>query len=478
MMLWALLSAIAVLAVALLLAPLWRSPKRSAARAEYDAQVYRDQLAEVERDAQRGAITADQAQAARTEIARRLLTVSAAQDKASATVTAQAARAASKASRRGIAAFVGVAVPVAAFGVYLIVGSPHLPGRPAAEIRAQLPAQSDADINALVARLGDKLKDRPTDLQGWSLYARSLAGLGRFEEAVAAYRRATTLDPRDAELMSNFAEVQIFAARGTVTPEAAAALRATLALDPKEARARYYMGLAASQTGRTEEALTWWLALEADSAPDAPWRKLLGERIAKLAETDGLTPQQLAERRKQAGGVAQAAPPAAPGPTREDVEAAQSMSGADRTAMIRGMVARLAERLKDQPDDVVGWQRLARSYEVLGEPAKAREAHAQIARLRPDDIDALSGYAGAIARTLPRDAPIPAELTALGERILALDPRHAAALWFTGVARAEAGDPAGARERWTRLLAQLEPGTPQYVEVQKSLDALKKSAPK
>jgi cytochrome c-type biogenesis protein CcmH len=154
------------------------------------------------------------------------------------------------------------------------------------------------------------------------------------------------------------------------------------------------------------------------------------------------------------------------------------MSGADRTAMIRGMVARLAERLKDQPDDVVGWQRLARSYEVLGEPAKAREAHAQIARLRPDDIDALSGYAGAIARTLPRDAPIPAELTALGERILALDPRHAAALWFTGVARAEAGDPAGARERWTRLLAQLEPGTPQYVEVQKSLDALKKSAPK
>jgi cytochrome c-type biogenesis protein CcmH len=472
MTLWIVLFAVAALSMILVVAPLWRRGRHDMSRAAFDAQVYRDQLAEVERDAGRGALSPEEAAAARTEIARRLLATQADAADAEAPaghVSADAVRAASNASRRGIAAFVAVAVPVAAFGVYLIVGSPHLPGRPAAEMRAQLPERPGApDMTALVARLGEKLKDRPDDLRGWSLYARSLAGLGRFDEAVEAYRKARSLAPGDAETASRLAEAQIFAARGTVTPAAREALDETLALDPKEPRARYYMGLAASQAGKVEEALRIWLALEAESGADAPWSRVLADRIANAAAEGGVAPDRLAERRRQAADAA----PRALGPTADDVRAARSMSEEDRREMIRGMVGRLAERLKKEPDDVAGWQRLARSYDVLGEAEKARDAHAQLARLRPDDANVLAGYAAAVARTLPRDAPIPDALATLGDRILALDPAHAGALWFTGLARKQSGDAAGARERWTRLLALLAPDSPQHAEVRKSLDAL------
>jgi cytochrome c-type biogenesis protein CcmH len=65
------------------------------------------------------------------------------------------------------------------------------------------------------------------------------------------------------------------------------------------------------------------------------------------------------------------------GPTTSDVEAAGQMSAEDRAAFIRSMVQRLADRLKENPNDRNGWLRLARAYDVLGEKEKAREARAK-----------------------------------------------------------------------------------------------------
>ncbi|MBT5459680.1 MAG: c-type cytochrome biogenesis protein CcmI [Rhodospirillaceae bacterium] len=486
MTLWLILAGIAMVAIILLVAPLWRSPKHNPSRAAFDAQIYRDQLVEVERDADRGQISPEQAATARTEIARRLLAVTEGDaegnDNASAHMTAEGARDAARASRRGIAVFVGLAVPIAAFGVYMITGSPHLPSQPGLEAQARAPVKTPPapgeDTAKLVAQLGERLKDRPTDLRGWTLYARTLASLGRFADAATAYQRVITLSPQDAELRSRYAEIQIFAAQGTVSPAARASLEATLALDPKEPRARYYLGLAESQAGKLEEALSIWIGLESESGPDAPWNRLLGVRISRLAARTKVTPDALAARREQAAAKAGKAVTEAPrGPTSEDLKAAQSMTQKDRMGMIRGMVAGLSERLKSNPDDLAGWQRLARSYDVLGEAEKARDAYGHIAKLRPDDPVALAKYAASIARALPRDARIPKELMEIGDRILTLDPRHTGALWFTGVARAQTGDRAGARERWTRLLAELDPKSPQYADVKKSIEALDKTGP-
>ena len=342
-MIWAALALMTALAAALLLVPLLRRSGDAAPRTAYDREIYRDQLAEVERDAQRGLIGDAEAAAARTEIGRRLL--------------ASADRPEAPRARFGSARTViglAIAAPAAALALYLTLGAPELGKR-------TVPAPSD--LSSLVAQLADKVQERPNDARGWMLLGRTLRSLERFEAAANALGRAATLAPNDAGLAAEHGEVLSFVADGRITKEARDAFAAALRIDPREPRARYYLGLADAQDGNARGALERWLALDGDSPPDAPWRAMLAERIAQLQSELGIT----AENRGEA---------------------------------IRGMVERLAQRLQDQPDDADGWLRLARAYTVLGETEKARTALARLQTLRPDDADA-KALAAELARRQP-----------------------------------------------------------------------------
>jgi cytochrome c-type biogenesis protein CcmH len=463
---WIAIALVAAAALAMLLPPLLRRGPQDGPRAAYDARIYRDQLAEVERDAARGVITGAEAEAARTEIARRLL---AADDEAKAEAPQESRR-----TRSPIAALaVGLGVPALALAIYLAGGAPGLPGRAPDAVTAG----GAGNMEALVAELGEKLKSRPDDARGWALYARSLASLGRMAEAVPAFTRAASLDPENADVQSQLGEALSFAAGGTVTPRAAEAFGRALAIDAQEPRARYYLGLADRQAGRPRAALDRWLALETDAPADAPWRGVLTDRIAEVAAELQLDDAALAAlRRKAAEGAAPQAAKAPPGPGAADLEAAQSMSPEERSEMIRGMVGRLAERMKESPDDVAGWERLARSYRVLGEAGKARAALGEIARLRPEDVAAQTEYASALAQTLQPGDAVPAELAALSDRILILAPDHPGALFYAGLARAQAGDDAGARARWERLLRIVPADSPGARDLKRRLDALESPA--
>ena len=376
MTLWIVLAAMTAMALAMVLTPLFRRPAQAPGRGEFDAAVYREQIAELERDRERGLLDHAQAAAARAEIGRRLLATRAEQ---LPTPGAEAPHA----GFRVAAVAVGIGVPAGALALYLVLGAPFLAaGGSAATQPEAAAATAPPAIEAIVARLGEGLRERPDDAKGWALYARSLAGLGRFTEAVPAFRRAITLDAGNAGLSSRYAEALIFANDGTVTPAAHRAIEAALALDGGEPRARYYLGLADSQAGRRRMALERWLTLEAEAAEDVPWRPVLGRRIEQLARELGLDRAALADLRTRAGK--QAAPstgatPAPRGPSSADVAAARQMSPENRDAMIRAMVARLAERLEGAPDDLAGWRRLARAYVVLGEVDKARAARERIA---------------------------------------------------------------------------------------------------
>ena len=147
--------------------------------------------------------------------------------------------------------------------------------------------------------------------------------------------------------------------------------------------------------------------------------------------------------------------------------------------MINAMVERLAARLEQQPDDVEGWTRLGRSYGVLNQPAKAREAYARAVKLRPDDIGLKQGYAEAIIGAAGDDATAPpAEATALFRQILAAEPKNQMALWYVGLAEADSGHKEVARDLWSRLLAELPANAPGRDEVEQRLAALKTGAAK
>tara|TARA_Y100001936_G_scaffold254141_1_gene325591 strand:- start:27610 stop:29025 length:1416 start_codon:yes stop_codon:yes gene_type:complete len=467
------LAAMAAIALVLVLRPLLGPDENGSNRAEYDTQIYKDQLAELERDAARGIITEEAASAARTEIARRLL---AADEEAKVETTIE-----EPATGKATAIIVGITIPALTLSIYALTGSPHLQSQPGVETQAKAKAarkSNEPDLATIISELSARVKERPDDLEGWRLYARALAGIRRFADSVAAYQRATTLDPKNADLWSQLAEAQVSAAQGSVTPEARKSLEKALILEPREPRARYYVGLAAHQAGDIKQALKIWLQLEADSVANAPWRKVLGERIANTAKQNGVTSIALAKMRKtiRKSAVADSIDALAPGPTADDIKAAQEMSAKDRQEMIRGMVQSLAAKMEENPNNAEGWIRLGRSYEVLNEPAKSRDAYGKAAALKPNDLAVLTAYAGAIARAADQNAPLPPKLANVSERILSMQPTHGGALWFSGIAKFEAGDKMGAKERWTRLLAVLDPNGAQHAHVAERIKALEQPA--
>ena len=160
------------------------------------------------------------------------------------------------------------------------------------------------------------------------------------------------------------------------------------------------------------------------------------------------------------------------GPTRKDVAAAQSMSAEDRQTMIAGMVARLAARLEEQPDDLEGWVRLGRSYTVLRHHDKARDAMARAAKLAPKNVEILMLYGRAI-RSAAGEALTPASIAVM-RRVVALDGGIVEALWFVGRAEAESGNAAAARDHWEKAYAALPASSPDRAELRRRIDSLPK----
>ena len=382
------------LALAVLLLPLLARQRRAAGRETYNLAIYRDQLAELERDLERGLLDGKQAEAARAEIGRRILALG--PDEANTGTGA----------RHVAAAVIAVLLlPVAALLLYAHLGSPMLPDQPFAERRSAA-ARSVADnaahleMQEALAKLRAHLQKHPDDLTGQLLLARSELGLGRYQKAAEAYGRAAEMSGHRPDISGDWGEAQVLAAGGAVTGPAREAFTAALK-DPENApRARYYLALAQLQQGDARAALQAWVDLEADSPAGAEWLPLLRQRIAEAAGVLGLDPATV----KTSGGALRAdvakAQSSAPSPSAV-AAAAQASAGAspeEREAMIKAMVERLAVRLEQQPDDVEGWSRLGRSYMVLHRPDKAREAYARALRLRPDDPALKQGLAAAAAQ--------------------------------------------------------------------------------
>jgi cytochrome c-type biogenesis protein CcmH len=265
---FALMTGAAVLSV---LWPLGRTRKLAAA-GEADLAVYRDQLAEVERDRARGLLAAPEAEAARIEISRRLLAAGAA--------AAHEAPAAGALGRRRMTAVLALAgVPLVAIGIYAAVGSPGLPDAP---LRARLeksPEQMDAAM--LVRRVESHLAQNPKDGRGWELLAPIYLTLGRAGDAVQARTNALQLLGATAAREADLGEALVARADGIVSADARAAFERARKYESTNAKALFFLGLAAEQDGRAADAVAIWRELEARAAPGDRWRIAAQRRIAR-----------------------------------------------------------------------------------------------------------------------------------------------------------------------------------------------------
>jgi cytochrome c-type biogenesis protein CcmH len=363
-LLWIVLGCLTAIVLLVLLRPLAGSGANDIAPEAFDAAVYRDQLGEIESDRARGLIGEAEAEAARLEIARRLLRADSKE---------WASDRAAKSSSTKIVATLGVALalPVLALGLYLVYGSPRLPDQPLAA-RLEDPA-SDRNLEALVARVEARLREHPEEGEGWEVIAPVYLGWGRYSDAAQAYGEAIRLLGPSAKRLSGQGQALVLANNGVVTEEARRALDQALELDSTLVEPRILLTIAKEQDGQLAAAIADWKALLAKQQGDAPWREMVEKRIAEdeahlsgrpVAETDQTAP---AEGNQQAQ----------PGPSSEEIAAAQNMSPADRQAMIERMVRGLAARLDQQGDDLPGWLKLVRAYSVLDRKDDAQKALAR-----------------------------------------------------------------------------------------------------
>ena len=347
---------LALMTAAAIFAVLWPLGRHVAARKDDpDVLMYRDQLDEIERDHAAGLIGGGEAEAARVEVARRLI--------ARADAASEQAVPTSAWPRRIVAVAALVGVPLLAGVAYLALGSPGLPGQPLAG-RMGPPGQ-DTSIDVLVAQVEARLAQNPKDGRGWTVLAPVYLRIGRVDDAVTAYRNAIAFGNETAALLSGLGEAEVAVANGVVTQSAKEAFDRAAKLDPQDVKARYFIGLAAEQDGRPAEAAETWRAMLTSAPADAPWASFVRNALTRV----------------EASSVG--------GPSAADVAAAAKLDDAQRGEMIQSMVAGLAERLKTDPANTEGWLRLLRSYMVLGERDKARAAVVDARRALQADPDKL-----------------------------------------------------------------------------------------
>lgn len=341
MVFWSSVAILAALVTLALVRPLLRPVSEAEAPRTGDIEVFKDQLKEIDADLERGTITSIEAEAAKTEVSRRLLRAAQFEDGKSAPEAAPQTGLALKLSY-AVMAF----LPLASLAIYVSNGAPYLPAQPlSARLAAPVERSSTGD---LIAKVEARLRENPDDGRGWEVIAPVYMAQRDYAKAAEAFQNVMRISGETADRLYNFADARIRSQNGLVPDDARAALKSSLAKDPAKKEARIWLAIAKEQNGDLKGAADDFRALIAE-APDSPWRTALETRLAAIDPS-----------------VKKVEPPAA-----------ASAAGGDQQAMINTMVDRLAERLKTDGKDADGWAKLIRSYSVLGRADEAAKALAK-----------------------------------------------------------------------------------------------------
>lgn len=371
---WTAAAVISLVVAAIFIKALRREAPGDDGAAALDANVYRDQLREIDRDLTRGVVVEDEAKRLRSEVARRLL----------AADRAGAAPVIGRTGPSSILVIAALALVIAAgFGGYAILGQPGYGDLPLktriqvaeerraarsdqAALEAALPPRPplqavDPDFLILVEKLREAVLKRPDDLQGQTLLARNEANLGNLTAAYKAQARVIELKGADAtevDLLTQ-ATLMVQAADGQVSPEAEALFARVLARNPKNDTALFFTGIVNIQVGRYDLAFRYWREVIETAPENSPWKPEVRAQILGLAEMAGVR-YQLPEQTGLSG------------PSADDVQAAQDMTPQERQEMIRGMVEGLNDRLASEGGTAEEWARLIGALANLGETDRAQ----------------------------------------------------------------------------------------------------------
>lgn len=261
---WGLAGLLLILAALILLVPLLRGGRTAAdQRAVLNRAGYRERLADARGRAERGELDASALALAEAEAARSLL--------------ADSQPGAELPSRRGLRLGIGVALaaPLLALGLYLALGA-----GPALQLSQRLAAPPSSP-QALLADLQAAVRLQPQATDNWYLLARAYAGLGRYQDAVAAFEQVIQRDGRRPEVLGQLAQARFFATGRRLDAGTQALADEALAANPGEPTTLGLLGMAAYEQGRYAAAAGYWQRLVAVLPPADPLRQALAEGVAR-----------------------------------------------------------------------------------------------------------------------------------------------------------------------------------------------------
>lgn len=285
---WVICGAMLILALYFVLPPALRSEAAKAkdddARRDANIAVYRDQLKELEADRRNGIVSDEQYAQDRDDIERRLL-----EDTANNPVTTKSAAKISAMTRKH-AYMVGIGLALVAVIFYLRVGTPEgitnaaTPATTSAPSTTAPPAsgqRSQAQIEAAVAALAERLKSNPSDVQSWTMLARSYGSMERWGEAAGAYAKVTELSPDNADLWVDYAFVSAMANGRSLKGQPTELVNRALKIDPNNGKALGLAANAAFEAKEYKKSIDYWERLAKQVPPDSEIAKTITERIAE-----------------------------------------------------------------------------------------------------------------------------------------------------------------------------------------------------
>lgn len=342
--------------------------RRLRQRSGSESSVYIAQIKEIDREESLGLLPADDAGQARLEIKRRL----------AATLETKEFEENEHMRRSDQVTLVAAAAAIAIGSalIYMNVGAPQIPSaNRSRQVTASMPSDQAAgpaatdggvgSVDDMIASLEARLEASPEDVEGWRMLGWSRFRTGDVEGARQAYQKAVDLAPDDAQTLSALGEAQARVAGGFVNDAAVANLQKAVSLDPGDPRARFLLGLRKEQDGDAKGALDDWIALIGTAEPGAEWQDEVRTRILELSQQSGID---------VTGRIPDAVLQAVGGPSPQAIVEAEEMSAQERADMIEGMVTRLDQKLRADPENLEGWMRLIRARRVLNQEDLAADA--------------------------------------------------------------------------------------------------------
>ena len=414
-----------LLVVAWLVWALLRTAKTEGVSSErLNASIHRDQLQALEADLARGVISQQDFETTRDELQLRLL------DDTESFEASPKKKTAGFWSAKRTAVAVAITLPVMALGLYLQLGTPEAMN-PVASGNA-----NNEQLVQMVDSLAARLKDNPNDSKGWAMLARSYKALGRFEESRRAFEKAGDLIKTDPDLLIDHADVLGVLAGNSLVGKPQQMIEEALRMNPEHPMSLMMAGVASYQSGDYQKAVSYWEKLLGLLQPGSP------DALQVQANID----EARAKGGQPAAGASNLLPPVPAG-------AAAGMT----PDKINDMVDRLAARLKDNPDDLAGWARLARAYKVQNRLDEAAAAFAKTGKLLDTDPDLLTQYADTEAMRTKSLQGKPSELI---NKALTIAPKHPMALMMAGQAAYQSGNFAKAIDHWQTALTVLPVNSP------------------